>query len=120
MNFRGMAIAMTIGLVISASCTYVLSRMITAHGAERAQEQKYVAPAKALKAGETLKADNIELVSWPATTPISDAFTQTRGGDWPRSSLSHWQGSADYGTVSYGSRLRHWIGRQDPGWHARR
>ena len=35
-----------------------------------------VAPAKVLKAGETLKADNIELVSWPATTPISDAFTK--------------------------------------------
>ena len=51
MNFRRMAIAMTIGLVISASCTYALSRIITAHGAERAPEQKYGCACQGLEGG---------------------------------------------------------------------
>jgi pilus assembly protein CpaB len=76
MNFRRMAIAMAIGLIISGACTWFLSRKISAHVTERPPEQRYVAPARALKAGEALKADNIELVSWPVGTPIADAFTK--------------------------------------------
>jgi len=76
MNFRRMAIAMTIGLIISGTCTWFLSQKISAHAAVKPVEQKYVAPARALKAGEALKADNVELVAWPAGTPLPDAFTK--------------------------------------------
>ena len=67
---------MAIGLFVSGTCTWFLSRKISAHVAERPPEQRYVAPAKALKAGEALKADNIELVPWPAGASIADAFTR--------------------------------------------
>jgi len=76
MNFRRMAIAMTIGLIVSGSCTYFLSRKMTAHGAVRPPQQKYVAPISPLKAGEILRTDNVELVDWPIDSPISDAFTK--------------------------------------------
>ena len=76
MNFRRMAIAMAIGLLISGTCTWFLSRKISAHVTERPPEQRYVAPSRALKAGEALKADNIELVPWPVGSPIADAFTK--------------------------------------------
>ena len=76
MNFRRLAIAMTIGLIISGSFTWVLTKKISAHVVEHPVNSKYVAPARALKAGEPLKADNVELVSWPVGSPIPDAFTR--------------------------------------------
>ena len=76
MNFRRLAIAMAIGLFISGTCTWVLSRKISAHVAEHPVEQKYVAPARPLKAGEILKAENIELVPWPTGAALADAFVK--------------------------------------------
>ncbi len=76
MNFRRLAIAMTIGLIISGTCTWFLSRTISSRVAGKPVEQKYVAPARALKAGEALKAENLELVAWPAGTPLPDAFVK--------------------------------------------
>lgn len=76
MNFRRMAIAMTIGLVISGACTWFLSLKISTRAQVHPPEQNYVAPARALKAGETLKADNIELVPWPVGVPLADAFAK--------------------------------------------
>jgi pilus assembly protein CpaB len=77
MNFRRMAMAMAIGLLISGACTWFLSRKISAHVVERpVAELKYAAPVHALKAGETLRADSLEFVSWPAATPLADAFVK--------------------------------------------
>ncbi len=76
MNSRRMGISMAIGLVISGSCTYFLSRKIGAKGAAQPTEQKYVAPARFVKSGELLKAEDLEVVSWPAATPIADAFSK--------------------------------------------
>jgi pilus assembly protein CpaB len=77
MNFRRLAIALAIGLIVSGTVTYVLNRKMTAtHGAELPPDLQYVAPSRALKAGEVLKSDTVELVKWPATTPIGDAVTR--------------------------------------------
>jgi pilus assembly protein CpaB len=51
-------------------------KIATGHGAEQPSALKYIAPSRALKAGEIVKAEDIEIVSWPATTPIADAFTR--------------------------------------------
>ncbi len=76
MNFRRMAIAMAIGLFISGTCTWFLSRKISAHTNDAPPQQRFVAPAHALKAGEVLKAESIELIAWPASTPVADGFTK--------------------------------------------
>ena len=77
MNFKRMAIALAIGLFISGSCTYLLSRTMKAHAVVKAPELMYAAPSQPLGAGETLKAENLEMVKWPASQPISDAFTKS-------------------------------------------
>jgi pilus assembly protein CpaB len=71
-----MGISMAIGLVISGSCTYFLSRKISSRGTAQPVEQKYIAPTRFVKSGEILKADDLETVSWPANTPIADAFSK--------------------------------------------
>ncbi|MES2391911.1 MAG: Flp pilus assembly protein CpaB [Acidobacteriota bacterium] len=77
MNFKRMAIALAIGLFISGSCTYLLSRTMKARAVVKTPELMYVAPTQPLGAGETLKAENLEMVKWPAGQPISDAFTKS-------------------------------------------
>lgn len=76
MNFQRLAVALTIGLVISGSSTYLLGRKLTSRVVERPVEQKYYAPAHSLQAGEILKAEDVVLVDWPANQPIAGAFTK--------------------------------------------
>jgi pilus assembly protein CpaB len=76
MNFRRLGIAMTIGLLISGACTYLLSRKIAAQPASHSVQLTYVAAAAALRPGAILKAEDVEIVPWPAATPIADAFSK--------------------------------------------
>jgi pilus assembly protein CpaB len=76
MNFKRMAIALAIGLFISGSCTYLLSRTLHAKAAVKEAELMYVTPAHSMQAGEILKADSVQLVKWPASQPVADAFTK--------------------------------------------
>ncbi len=76
-NARRLSTAFLIALAISGFCTWLLSRKIGAHAEQRTPDHRYVAPAKALQAGEVLKADNLELVSWPASNQISGTFMKT-------------------------------------------
>ena len=66
--------ALLLALLISSACTYVLSRRQP--GRPQAQwvpDKQYAAPSKALQAGEALKPENMELVSWPASDPLPGA-----------------------------------------------
>jgi len=76
MNIRRLSVALVIALLLSGSFTYVLSRKIDHHAAERIQEQKYVAPSKPLEAGQSLKIEDFELIEWPASDPLQGSFTQ--------------------------------------------
>jgi pilus assembly protein CpaB len=76
MNWSRLTSAMLIALLISGVCTYVVGRKISAPVMQQpVAEQRYAAPAHSLQAGEVLKADSIEMVSWPANKPITGAFT---------------------------------------------
>ena len=76
MNAKRLTTAFLIALFISAVCTWLLSRKMGTHAAEHVAESRYVAPAKPLQAGEVLKAEDLELVSWPAANPIASTFTK--------------------------------------------
>lgn len=76
MNAKRLSTAFIIALAVSALCTLLLSRKMRTHAAEREPDHRYVAPAKPLQAGEVLKADSLELVSWPANNPISGTFVK--------------------------------------------
>lgn len=77
MNGRRITTALLIALVVSALCTYALSRRISNHASSRPPQNRYVAPSKPLQAGEVLKADDIELINWPSSIPVQGAFLKT-------------------------------------------
>jgi len=69
--------ALLLALLISSACTYVLSRKQTGHNQpQRVADSQYVAPSRALQAGEALKAEDLELVPWPAANPLNGAATR--------------------------------------------
>lgn len=76
MNTRRLITAFIIALSISGLCTWLLSRKMGTHAAERVVEVHYAAPSKPLQVGEVLKAENLEMVSWPADKPIVGAFAK--------------------------------------------
>ena len=78
MNSRRVTTALFIALAVSGGFTYLLSRKIANHAiSQRPPDRKYAAPSKPLQSGEVLKADNVELVTWPGTNPLPSAFPQT-------------------------------------------
>ncbi|ADW67535.1 Flp pilus assembly protein CpaB [Granulicella tundricola] len=74
MNGRRLTTAFLIALLISGLCTWVLSRKMGTHAAERVADQHYVAASRPLQSGEQLKPDSMELVNWPASNPIAGGF----------------------------------------------
>jgi pilus assembly protein CpaB len=77
-NPRRILIALTLALLVSGACTWLVFRRLQAPSASRmAQEIRYAAPSRALQAGEVLNYANIELVTWPGSIPIEGAFART-------------------------------------------
>jgi pilus assembly protein CpaB len=69
-------VALVLGLLLSGSCTWFISRKMGSHTPPPVVEQKWVAPSRTIQAGELLRADNVELVSWPASVPIDSGFNK--------------------------------------------
>jgi pilus assembly protein CpaB len=74
MNGRRLITAFLIALFISGLCTWVLSRKMGTHAAERVADLRYVAAGKPLEPGELLKPESLELVKWPSSNPIAGTF----------------------------------------------
>jgi pilus assembly protein CpaB len=76
MNAKRLTTAFIVALVVSALCTWLLSRKIGTQAARRDPDHHYVASVKPLQAGEVLKLDSLETVSWPAGNPITGAYVK--------------------------------------------
>jgi len=78
MKTKRILIALVLALFVSAACTWLVAKKLTAPPIVQKQpDVKYAAPARALEAGEVLKAEDIELVAWPGSDPIKGAFSQS-------------------------------------------
>jgi pilus assembly protein CpaB len=78
MNPRRVIVALTLALLVSGGCTWLVSRRLTAPRPPLNSAQvQYAAASRALQAGEVLNPANTELVSWPASIPIDGAFRRT-------------------------------------------
>jgi pilus assembly protein CpaB len=78
MNPKRILMALTLALFVSGICTWFVSRKLSVRPTIQTQpDARYAAPSRALHAGEVLKADNVELVAWPASDPIDGAFGRT-------------------------------------------
>jgi pilus assembly protein CpaB len=80
MKTKRLVTALIIALLISGLFAYWLSKRVpkAAHGIGP-QKQLYVAAAKPLDAGESLKPESLELVEWHTTAPLIDGFTKIDG-----------------------------------------
>ena len=71
---RRIVIALLAACLISACCTLLLGRKLKlASAARNGQLLRYVAPSRALEAGEVLKAEDLDWINWPKESPISSA-----------------------------------------------
>lgn len=72
---RRLTSAFIVALVISGIFTYWLSQKYTKKGpAAPVAKSQYVAAAANLEAGQVIKAENLRMVDWPASSPLPGAF----------------------------------------------
>src|SRR5215469_6623930 len=76
MNPRRIILALLIALLLSAGVTFIVGRKLNGHSAARPNVQRYVAPSRALQAGEVLKAEDLMLTDWPAAIAVANPFTK--------------------------------------------
>ena len=80
MNSKRILTSLFLAFVVSVLCTWLVSRKLTAASTVKTVQKQpdalYLAPSRALRAGEVLKSDDIEFVSWPGSDPIDGAFSQ--------------------------------------------
>lgn len=80
MNPRRILIALTLALLVSGACTWLVSKRLTPPHASLSMAQvQYAAASRSLQAGEVLNPSNTELVAWPASIPVDGAFTVSAG-----------------------------------------
>ncbi len=74
---RRMMLALVVALVISGLFTFWLSRRV---GRSRTvappQNQQYVAAARALDPGETIRKEDLNLIEWPKSQPLAGSFVR--------------------------------------------
>ena len=77
MKAKRLLTALMIALLVSGLFTFWLSRRVAkAARVNVPQKHLYVAARKPLDAGEALKPGSLQLVEWPASTPLSGGFTR--------------------------------------------
>jgi len=72
---RRLTVAFIIALVISGIFTFWLSQRFKTRTPAPAAKSQYIAAAANMEAGQAIKAENLRLVDWPATMPLTGAFT---------------------------------------------
>lgn len=77
MKARRLLTALLFAVLVSGVFTFWLSRrMARAARADVPKKQRYVAASKPLDAGELLKPGSLQLVNWPAATPLLGGFSK--------------------------------------------
>jgi pilus assembly protein CpaB len=76
MNSKRIALALVLSLAIAGVVSYAFYSRIRAQQAATCTTMKVVAATKMLSAGSPISADSVALIDWPASTPLSGAFTK--------------------------------------------
>ena len=75
MNPRRILVALTLALLVSGACTWLVSRRLSTPAAPKLHpSRQYAAPSHPLESGAVLKADDIELAQWAGSDPVEGAF----------------------------------------------
>jgi pilus assembly protein CpaB len=73
---RRLMLALIFALVISGLFTFWLSKRMARNRNAAQIPNRYVATVRALDAGETLKREDVALVEWPKSMPLTGAFNK--------------------------------------------
>jgi pilus assembly protein CpaB len=77
MKAKRLLMALLFAVLVSGLFTFWLSRRVAkAARVDVPKKQLYVASGKTLDAGEQLKAGSLQLVEWPAATPLTGGFSK--------------------------------------------
>ena len=77
MDIRRLSFALFIALVLSAGATYLLYARIRSQRAAAPMSFRIVAAVDQLTAGTPLTAQNLKVVDWPASMPLTGAFAKS-------------------------------------------
>jgi pilus assembly protein CpaB len=77
MNSRRILAALLVALALASGVTFVVSRKLLGRLATAAQLQGYVAASRTLQPGEVLKSEDLRIIDWPVTHPLTGAFSKT-------------------------------------------
>jgi pilus assembly protein CpaB len=77
MKARRLLTALLLAVLVSGLFTFWLSRRVAkAARVDAPRKQLFVAAGKTLAAGELLKPGSLQLMEWPASTPLTGGFTR--------------------------------------------
>lgn len=76
MDIRRLSLALFIALVFSAGATYLLYARIRSQRAATPSMIRVIAAVDELPAGTPLSAGNLKVVQWPASMPLTGAFSK--------------------------------------------
>jgi pilus assembly protein CpaB len=78
MTARRLTLALIIALLTSGLFTFYLSKRVAKAASATAisPTRFYVAAGQALESGEILKASKLEMIAWPASAPLVEAFSK--------------------------------------------
>ena len=76
MNSKRIALALVLALAIAGVVSYGFYYRLRTQQAAACTTVKVVAATKPLAAGSPISADSVMLIDWPASTPLSGAFTK--------------------------------------------
>lgn len=77
MNSRRIFLALLVALLLSGAVTFFISHKLNSHAGAPFATHRYVAASRGLLAGDVLKPDDLILTDWPASLPLTNAFTKT-------------------------------------------
>ncbi len=78
MKTRRVLVAIAVALAISVTLTVWLSKTIGKANASRTKDLQYIVTTRKIEAGEILKSQDLAVRNWPASDPLTGAFTNTK------------------------------------------
>ncbi len=78
MKTRRVLVAIAVALAISVTLTVWLGKTISKAGATRTKDLQYLVTTRKIEAGEVLKSQDLAPRNWPASDPLTGAFTNTK------------------------------------------
>lgn len=76
MNSKRIALALVLALAIAGVVSYAFYYRLRTQQAATCTTVKVVAASRQLSAGSPISADSVSLIDWPASMPLSGAFTK--------------------------------------------